>query len=226
MDIETVPAPAPASTPVAAGGDLPAEHGAPSAEHGSAAPGSAEAPEAPVRRSRRRRVGPSRQRVRTYEHVARRDYEEALRSLGSLLDEGRLEDVLLLETEDGFLVTALTRPRDDSRPSGGYDHGEFTFRDRDVIAAATQGLARRGSGYRAGRYEEALRLIGRHVNRVRGSLVLLIDEGDGFVLRTYAPDVPDMPYRFTTFRSDDLDQMREEARAARGREQPENGRRP
>lgn len=146
--------------------------------------------------------------------IPRRDYEEALRSLGALLDERRLEDVLLVEVESGFLVTGLRRRTlhaDDPGTSRRYERAELTFRDRDVIAASVRGRARRGSGHHAGRYEEALRLIGRWVNRSGGSFVLLLDEGHGFLVRTFSSAAADLPHRIRTFRSSDLDQMRDEA---------------
>ena len=50
--------------------------------------------------------------MRFFDHLPRRDYEEALRSLGRLFDDGRLEDILVMELADGFMATGL-------RPSEG-----------------------------------------------------------------------------------------------------------
>ena len=125
------------------------------------------------------------------EATPRRDYEEALRSLGLVFDELQLQDVMLLERDTGFLVTALGPAEellsDEPQKRWRYVESEYAFR-----------------------------LIGRFVNGERGSRVLIIDQGDGFIVRTLVEAATDMPHRFVTITSGDLERLQQEALASRG----------
>ena len=163
--------------------------------------------------------------VPTDHAMPNRDYEEALRSLGRLFDEQALEDVLLVERTSGFLVTGLQRAQPHvlvDEPRSRFEYVESTYPYSDIDAASVAGVERRGSGHRADRNEGALRLIGRHVNERGGSRILVVDQGDGFVLRMLLEADADMPHRFDTITSGQLDRMREQALEAR-RIQPAGG---
>jgi hypothetical protein len=157
--------------------------------------------------------------MHVYDGVPRRDYEEALRALGSALDEERLEDVLIVEVADGYLVTGLRRAASDPNAAAGsprrYAHAERTLQDRDLSALAQRGRDRRGTGHVAGRYEEALRLVGRRVNDSKGWSLLVLDEGHAFLLRMRLATAPDMPYHVRTLGTVELDEIRERALGAR-----------
>jgi hypothetical protein len=158
--------------------------------------------------------------MHVYDAIPRRDYEEALRALGSALDEERLEDVLIVEVAEGYLVTGLRRTPDpgaEGRSGRRYAHAERTFNDRDLSALARRGRERRGTGHVAGRYEEALRLVGRRVNDSKGWSLLVLDEGHAFLLRMRLADAPDMPHHIRTLATVELDEIRERARGARRR---------
>ena len=153
-----------------------------------------------------------------YSEVPGRDYEESLRSLGGVFDEQRLEDILLVERESGFLMTGLRRaePRvPTSEPQARYEYAEATYPDSEIEEASVRGRERRGSGHEAGRNELALRLIGRHVNDEGGSRVVVIDQGGDFQLRMLIKADVDMPHRFAAITVDQLERMAEAARAAR-----------
>ena len=148
----------------------------------------------------------------------RRDYEEALRSLGLAFDDDKLQDVMVLERDAGFLVTGLGRSAAllADAPQDRYRFVEHTYADDDIVQASMRGASHRGSRHRADRNELAFRLIGRYVNAEQGSRVLILDQGDGFLLRMLIDADSDMPHRFVTITSGDLERMHEEALAARG----------
>ncbi len=135
-----------------------------------------------------------------------------------MFDEEQLQDVMLLEREGGFLITGLAPAEalitDD--PQSRYRFVEETISDDEVVAASARGAAQRGSRHRADRNELAFRLIGRFVNAESGSRVLIVDQGDGFLLRMLVDPDADMPHRFVTISSGDLERLHEEALAARG----------
>jgi hypothetical protein len=148
--------------------------------------------------------------------VPGRDYEEALRSLGRLFDEQRLEDVLVVERDAGFLVTGLRRsPALVEEPGSRFEYFDAEYRDEDVIAASMAGAQRRGTSHRADRNEEAFRLIGRHVNERAGTRILIVDQGDGFLVRMLVAADADMPHRFDSITSGELERLREHAISAR-----------
>ncbi len=150
--------------------------------------------------------------------VSHRDYEEVLRSLGRLFDEQRLEDVLLLERGPGFLTTGLRRsaaPGGSEAPTQRYEYVESSFTDEEVVAASTEGARRRGSRHRADRNEAGFRLIGRYINEEGGSGVLVVDQGDGFMLRMLMAAEVDLPHRFAAITSAELERLGEAALAGR-----------
>ena len=155
----------------------------------------------------------------TNDEVApRRDYEEALRSLGLVFDELQLQDVMLLERDTGFLATALG-PSDQlisDEPHKSWRYVESDYAEDQIAAASIRGAAQRGTRHRANRNELAFRLIGRFVNAEHGSRVLIIDQGDGFLVRTLVDAASDMPHRFVTISSGDLERLHDEALASRG----------
>ena len=162
--------------------------------------------------------------MRFFDQLPHRDYEEALRSLGRLLDDHRLEDILVMELADGFMTTGLRpSPFVDSGGQLGarqsYEHAEALFVDPAVDAASKHGQTLRGSGREAGRYEQALRLIGRRVNADEGALVLVVDQGDGYLLRVglqyhwHNDGYRDFDDYLAAFRSKRRNQIRRERRA-------------
>lgn len=151
----------------------------------------------------------------TYHEPPRRDYEEALRSLGRVFDDQRLEDVLLVERESGFLMTGLRQAETRLTPRRRYEYRESTYPDSEIEEASARGIARRGSGLEAGRNEQALRLIGRHANEEEGSRIVVIDQGGDFLLRMLITADTELPHRFATITVDALERMAEAALAAR-----------
>jgi hypothetical protein len=156
--------------------------------------------------------------------VPGRDYEEALRSLGRLFDEERLEDVLVVERGAGFLATGLRRsPGLVDDPGRRFEYFESEYPDEEVVSASMAGAQRRGSSHRADRNEEAFRLIGRHVNERGGTRILVVDQGDGFMVRMLVEADADMPHRFDTITSGELERLREHAIGARRDRQEAHG---
>ena len=96
-----------------------------------------------------------------------------------------------------------------------YEHGEVFYADPDVDAASKHGKTLRGTGREAGRYEQALRLLGRKVNTENGALILVVDQGDGLMMRMITKEARDLPYRYVTFGTTELGRILDEAFAAR-----------
>ena len=131
--------------------------------------------------------------MRIYEGGPRQDYEEALRSLGSFLDQRGLRELLLVETNDGFLVQGLV-PRIDeagqwAESAGTIEKQTFNFADDDISRFMDESYAQRRSA-KPGRpqpsdmfYEHALRVIGRYIDEQKPHDVFLFEQDHSFVLR-------------------------------------------
>jgi hypothetical protein len=158
------------------------------------------------------------ERMPRTEDDLRLDYEEVFRSLARLFDEQRLEDVLLLERDTGFLVTGLERgelPAAAAEPDHRFTYVERMYDHQQIAEASKLGKQQRGTGHRANRNEDAFRLLGRHVNQEGGSHVLILDQGDHFVVRMLVSATADMPHRFVAVGTLQLEQIRESALAER-----------
>ena len=147
-----------------------------------------------------------------------RDYEEALRALGLIFDEGNFSDVMVVELSSGFGVTALRHDGDllDAGAEGHYRLIETHFSDEEVAEASMKGSGHRGTRHRANRNEQAFRVLGRYIVRVGGSHVMIVDQGDSFLLRMLMEGEQDMPHRFLTISSSQLEVLRVEAQRERG----------
>lgn len=101
------------------------------------------------------------------------------------------------------------------QPHDRFEYVEATYPDDEVVTASVESAGRRGTSHRADRNEVALRLIGRHVNERGGARVLVVDQGDGFLVRMLLESDTDMPHRFESITSAQLGRMREVAVGAR-----------
>ena len=124
--------------------------------------------------------------MRIYEGSPRQEFEEVLRSIGSVLDARALRECLLLEVPDGFVVQGVTtEPEVGSLRSERLGHDSkvtLTFVDEDIARFLEEARARRGSGSatpewgRAGYYEKALRVIGRYLDTQRPRDIFFLEQ--------------------------------------------------
>jgi hypothetical protein len=131
--------------------------------------------------------------MRIYEGGPRQDYEEALRSLGAFLDQRGLRELLLLETNDGFVVQGLVPRADEAGQwadsAGTIEKQTFTFGDDDMSRFMDEAYAQRRAA-KPNRvqpadnfYEQALRVIGRYIDEQKPRDVFLFEQDRSFVVR-------------------------------------------
>jgi hypothetical protein len=129
--------------------------------------------------------------VRIYEGAPRRDYEEALRSMGAILDQRGMRDILITETTDGYLVQGLAVPGDGegwTDPAVRLMKETFMLLDEDVARFMDEGLARRSAGSSdsyAHFYENALRVLGRYFDEQKPHDIFLFEQDRAFVTRLH-----------------------------------------
>lgn len=129
--------------------------------------------------------------MRVYDGAPRQDYEEVLRSIGALLDQRGMREVLLAETAEGFLVQGLASHGGDGQgwtdPAARVEKESFTFLDDDLGRFMEEGLARRETGMAADPYshfyETALRVLGRWIDEQKPHDVFFFEQDRAFVVR-------------------------------------------
>lgn len=73
-------------------------------------------------------------------------YEDILRAIGRYIDANHIQDVILLQSEDGILLRGYRRSGDAG--GGGASLIQHLFTDQDLRAIDEQSRHRRGSGSR------------------------------------------------------------------------------
>ncbi|MCS7050334.1 MAG: hypothetical protein NZL87_01825 [Thermomicrobium sp.] len=71
-------------------------------------------------------------------------YEDLLRAVGRFIDDEQLQDVLIVQTEDGILVRGMQRPRAGGRLTPTFCERLFT--KAEIAAILEEGRRRRGTG--------------------------------------------------------------------------------
>jgi len=153
--------------------------------------------------------------MRIYEGGPRQDYEEALRSLGAFLDQRGLRELLLLETNDGFVVQGLVPRTDESgwaESAGTIEKQTFMFADDDVSRFMDEAYAQRRNPKPArpqvdSYYEHALRVIGSYSDEQKPRDVFLFEQDRSFVLRLLMSGRTGEHHVLAEFTHDEVEQM-------------------
>jgi hypothetical protein len=151
--------------------------------------------------------------MRIYDGSPRQDFEEVFRSIGAFLDTRGTRDILLLEVPDGFVVQGLVAAGADSGAwsdtVGSISKETLTFLDDDIARFMEEAAARRGAASRpdqpvAGRYEQALRVIGRWMDEQKPRDVFLLEQDGAYVIRLLVGGQSGAHHQIAEFTTDDL----------------------
>ena len=164
--------------------------------------------------------------MRIYEGGPRQDYEEALRSIGTFLDQRGMREILMAETSDGFVVQGLA-PRADPKawtePTVGLEKETLWFLEDDVARLMEEAYAQRRRG-RPSRsavpdtfYENALRVLGRYIDQQKPRDIFLFEQDRSFVLRLLMGARTGDRHVLAEFTRDEIEQMVAGAAGQRGR---------
>jgi hypothetical protein len=150
--------------------------------------------------------------MRIYEGSPRQDFEEVFRSIGGHLDELGMREVLLLETDEGFLLQGLQIEGAVGAWSdsvGQVRKHTLMFRDDELSAFMDDALARRGKAQpdAPDTYQSALRVIGRYLDETKPRDVFLFEQDGAYVLRLLRVDQAGAHHDLVEFTRDDIVQM-------------------
>jgi hypothetical protein len=158
--------------------------------------------------------------MRIYEGSPRQDYEEVLRSIGAYLDDRGMREILVAETESGFIVQGLVIQGSSS--TWGDTMGKalketLTLLDEDTARFMDDALARRGTEENdtPDHYESALRVIGKYIDEQRPRDIFFFEQGGAYVLRLLRLNQAGIHHDLVEFTPDDVAEMIEKAPALR-----------
>jgi hypothetical protein len=158
--------------------------------------------------------------VRIYEGSPRQDFEEVLRSIGAYLDDRGMREVLIAETETGYIVQGLVI----EGTSGGWGDSMGTARKETLVLDDDQvsefmdnALANRGGpdDDTPDHYESALRVIGRYIDEQKPRDIFFFEQDGSYVLRLLELHPSGIRHALVEFTKDDIAQMVAEAPSLR-----------
>ena len=153
--------------------------------------------------------------MRIYEGSPRQDFEEVFRSIGAFLDQRGMQEVLLVEAPDGFIVQGLVN----SNATGTWSEGmgtqvkeTLTFLDEDIARFMDEAAARRGRQevappHVAGYYETAFRVLGRYMDEQQPKDVFFFEQEGAFVVRLLFATQTGNHHQLAEFTRDDITEM-------------------
>ena len=159
--------------------------------------------------------------MRIYEGSPRQDFEEVLRSVGAYLDDKGMREVLVAETDVGFIVQGLVIQSSESSWGDAMGHAAketLTLLDDDIARFMDDAIARRGSDASAtsDHYESALRVIGRYLDEQRPRDIFFFEQDGSYVVRLLMGTRAGARHVLAEFTPDELQTMVDQAPGWRG----------
>ena len=169
--------------------------------------------------------------MRTYEG-ARQSYEAVLRALGAMIDQRGMREIVVSETDDGFIVQGLALVPGEERawndPNARLDKETFNLREDDIARFMDEAMTRRQSrGSRgqsgqpmpmqAGFYETALRVIGSYIDQQKPRDIFFFEQDHQFVMRLLMPTRAGLRHVLVEFTKQEVESMIAQAHQMRGR---------
>jgi hypothetical protein len=155
--------------------------------------------------------------MRIYDGSPRQDFEEVLRSIGAMIDQRGMRDLLIAETSEGFFVQALVvsgaTTGNWSEQLGTLHKESLNVLDDDVVRLMDEGVARRATGApppewsASGRYEKALRVIGHWIDEQKPRDILLLELEGAYILRLFMNTPTGLKHVLAEFTKADIDEM-------------------
>ena len=165
--------------------------------------------------------------MRIYEGSPRKDFEEVLRSIGAYLDDRGMREILVVETETGFIVQGLVIEGSTGgwTESMGQSRKETLVLDDDQVGTfMDEALAHRGAPVDSipDHYESALRVIGRYIDVQEPRDIFFFEQDGAYVLRLLYATQGGIHHSLVEFTKDDIAEMIAAAPALRrGSQAPE-----
>ncbi len=152
--------------------------------------------------------------MRIYEGSPRQDYEEVLRSIGAILDQRGMREILLTETTEGYLLQGLILAGGSAGwtdPAARVEKQSIYLSEEEIGRFMDQGMARRsgtsGTATHSNFYERALRVLGRYLDEQKPKDIFLFEQERAFVLRLLMSTRAGPSHALAEFTREDIETM-------------------
>ena len=151
--------------------------------------------------------------MRIYDGSPRQDFGEVFRAIGAHLDSIGMREILVLETDDGFLIQGMavhqaTGQWADSTAQLAKE--TLLIGEDDIARLLDEAIARRGQPpdpMTPRRYEGALRVIGQFLDKRKPRGIFFFEQDGAYVLRILQVGQTGNQHELLEFTRDDIDQL-------------------
>jgi hypothetical protein len=150
--------------------------------------------------------------MRIYDGSPRQDFGEVFRAIGAHLDSIGMREILVLETDDGFLIQGMavhqaTGQWADSTAQLAKE--TLLIGDDDIARLLDEAIARRGEAPdpMTRRYEAALRVIGQFLDKRKPRGIFFFEQDGAYVLRILQVGQTGNQHELIEFTRDDIDEL-------------------
>jgi hypothetical protein len=155
--------------------------------------------------------------VRIYEGAPREHYEEVLRSVGALLDQRGMREILIAETAEGYLVQGLAVGGGEGEawtdPGARVAKESFNLLEDDIARFMDEGVSRRSISEDPYThfYENALRVLGHYFDEQKPRDIFLFEQDRAFVVRLLMSTAAGPRHALAEFTREDIEKLIEAA---------------
>jgi len=150
--------------------------------------------------------------MRIYDGSPRQDFGEVFRAIGAHLDSIGMREILLLETDDGFLIQGMSIHQSSGQwadSTAQLAKETLLIGDDDIARLMDEAIARRGTppDITPRRYEAALRVIGQFLDKRKPRGIFFFEQDGAYVLRILQVGQTGNQHELIEFTRDDIDDL-------------------
>jgi len=150
--------------------------------------------------------------MRIYDGSPRQDFGEVFRAIGAHLDSIGMREILLLETDDGFLIEGMSIHQSSGQwadSTAQLAKETLLIGDEDIARLMDEAIRRRGTppDVTPRRYEAALRVIGQFLDKRKPRGIFFFEQDGAYVLRILQVGQTGNQHELIEFTRDDIDEL-------------------
>ena len=150
--------------------------------------------------------------MRIYDGSPRQDFGEVFRAIGAHLDSIGMREILVLETDDGFLIQGMAVHQASGQwadSTAQLAKETLLIGDDDIARLMDEAIARRGTppDSTPRRYEAALRVIGQFLDKRKPRGIFFFEQDGAYVLRILQVGQTGNQHELIEFTRDDIDEL-------------------
>ena len=150
--------------------------------------------------------------MRIYDGSPRQDFGEVFRAIGAHLDSLGMREILVLETDDGFLIEGMSIHQSSGQwadSTAQLAKETLLIGDDDIARLMDEAIARRGTppDVTPRRYEAALRVIGQFLDKRKPRGIFFFEQDGAYVLRILQVGQTGNQHELIEFTRDDIDDL-------------------